>query len=115
MRGVGGKVAIWSSARVSCVTASTRAERANDRCPALPHRPCGFFDQSGFAAVSCKKFGLAFSNLGELAFESFGDARMQCASRIAKQRAIGSVLHQCVLEQISRVRRHSLPEQQARL
>ena len=34
------------------------------------------------------------------------------ASRLAQQCAVGRVLHQRVLEQIRRVRRHALPEQQ---
>ena len=40
--GVAGKDEIWLSARVNCATASTNAERASDRCPALPHRPAPF-------------------------------------------------------------------------
>ena len=40
--GVAGKVAIWARARVSCSAASTSAERASDRCPALPHSPAAF-------------------------------------------------------------------------
>jgi hypothetical protein len=31
-----GNVAIWSVACVICSMASTSAERASDRCPALP-------------------------------------------------------------------------------
>ncbi len=42
VRGVAGNAAIWASARVSCSTASTSAERSSDRCPALPHRPAAF-------------------------------------------------------------------------
>ena len=41
-RGRGGKVAIWSRARVSCSTASTNAERSSDRCPALPQKLAAF-------------------------------------------------------------------------
>ena len=37
---------------------------------------------------------------------------MKRASRLAQQRAVGCVLYQCVLEQISRVWRYTLPEQQ---
>jgi hypothetical protein len=36
------QVAIWSSARDSCAAASVRAERPNDRRPALPQRPAAF-------------------------------------------------------------------------
>ena len=55
---------------------------------------------------------LVLGNIGELAFEGFGDAGVKRASRLAQQRAVGRVLHQGVLEQIGRVRRHALPEQQ---
>ena len=58
------------------------------------------------------QFRLVLGNVGELAFESFGDAGVKRASRLAQQRAIGRVLHQRVLEQIRRVWRHTLPEQQ---
>ena len=103
-RGVAGKVAIWSSARVSCSIASASAERSSDRCPALPHRPSGLFDQPSLGAVTRQEFRLVLGNVSELAFEGFGDAGVKRASRLAQQGAIGRVLHQCVLEQISRVR-----------
>ena len=41
-RGRGGQSRDLSSARVNCAAASTRAERASDRCPALPHKPAAF-------------------------------------------------------------------------
>ena len=59
-----------------------------------------------------QKFGLVLGNLSEVAFEGLGDASMKCTSWFAQQRAVGGVLNQCVLEQIARVRRHTLPEQQ---
>jgi hypothetical protein len=62
--------------------------------------------------VSRKKFRLALGNLSELTFESIGDARVERTSWLAQQRAISSILHQCVLEEVSRVRRHTLAEQQ---
>ena len=69
-------------------------------------------DQPGFGAVTRQQLRLVLGNLGELAFEGFSDASVKRASRLAQQRAVGRVLHKCVLEQISRVRRHTLPEQQ---
>ncbi len=57
--------------------------------------------------------GLALGDLGELAFKGFGDTGVKRASRLAQQRAIGRVLHQGMLEQVARLRRHALPEQQA--
>ena len=69
-------------------------------------------DQPGLGAVTRQQLGLVLGNLRELAFEGFGDAGMKRAARLAQQRAIGRVLHQRVLEQISCMRRHALPEQQ---
>ena len=40
---------------------------------------------------------------------------MKHASRLAQQRAIGRVLHQRMLEQITRMRWHALPKQQTGL
>ena len=46
----------------------------------------------------------------KLCFEDISDASMKRASRLAQQRAVGRVPYKCVLEQISRVRRDTLPE-----
>ena len=59
-----------------------------------------------------QQFRLALGHLRELAFEGFGDASVKRASRLAQQRAIGRVLHEGMLEQIGRMRRPALPEQQ---
>ena len=72
----------------------------------------GLFDQASLGAVTRQQLRLALGNLGELAFEGFGDTGVKCASRLAQQRAIGRVLHQGMLEQVGRMRRHTLPEQQ---
>ena len=72
----------------------------------------GLLDQPGLGAVTRQQLRLALGDLGELAFEGFGDASVKRASRLAQQRAIGRVLHQGMLEQIGRMRRHALPEQQ---
>ena len=69
-------------------------------------------DQPGLGAVTRQQLGLALGDLGELAFECFGDASMKRPSRLAQQRAVSRVLHQGVLEQVGRVRRYTLPEQQ---
>ena len=62
-----------------------------------------------------EQFRLVFGNDGELGFEGFGDTGVKCASRIAQEGAVGRVLHQRVLEQIFRMRRLALPEQQTGL
>ena len=57
--------------------------------------------------------GPALGSLGEFCFKGFGDTGVERASRLAQQRAIGRVLHQGMLEQVARLRREALPEQQA--
>ena len=69
-------------------------------------------DLPGLGAVARQQLRLALGHLRELAFEGFSDTGVKRASRLAQQRAIGRVLHQRMLEQIARVRRHALPEQQ---
>ena len=54
----------------------------------------------------------ALGSLGELGFKRFGNTSMKRASRLAQQSAIGCILDQGMLEQVARMRRHALPEQQ---
>jgi hypothetical protein len=42
--------------------------------------------------MTCQQFGLAFGRLGELAFESFDDAGVKRAPRLAQQRAVCRIL-----------------------
>ena len=46
---------------------------------------------------------LGLHDVGELAFENFGNAGVKRPTRFAQQGAIGGVLHQRVLEEIGRV------------
>ena len=69
----------------------------------------GLLDQASLGAVTRQQLRLALGDLGELAFECFGYSGMKHASRLAQQRPISRVLHERVLEQITRVRRHALP------
>jgi hypothetical protein len=55
---------------------------------------------------------LAFGDVRKLLFESVCDTRVECPSRLAQQGAIGRVLHQGMLEQLGRVWRHTLAEEQ---
>jgi hypothetical protein len=55
---------------------------------------------------------LALRGFREFALDGFGDAGMQCASRLAQQRPVSRVLHEGMLEQIGRVRGHAPSEQQ---
>jgi hypothetical protein len=53
-------------------------------------------------------FGTIYSS-----FNGFGDARVQCAPRLAQQGAVSGVLYEGVLKQIACVGRHAMPEQQS--
>jgi hypothetical protein len=68
------------------------------------------FDQTRQSEVTRQQLRPALGNLGELAFQSFGDTGMKRASRLAQQRPIGGVLDQSMFEQIARMRRPALPE-----
>ena len=57
----------------------------------------GLLDQPGLSAVARQELGLALGDVGELAFEGFGDAGVKRASRLAQQSAIGGVLHSACL------------------
>ena len=59
-----------------------------------------------------QQFRLVLSDFGELAFESFCDTGVERTSGLAQQGAVGRILHQRMFEQISRVRRRTLPKQQ---
>ena len=81
--GVLGKVANWSRARLSC-SSGLNQRRAFQRplSRLAPQARC-LLDQAGFGAVTRHQFGLVLGNLGELAFEGFGDASVKRASRLA--------------------------------
>src|ERR1700758_1605771 len=64
--------------------------------------------------VPRQQFGLAVANI-ELLVKNRCYAGMQLLSPLAEQGAVSNVLHQGMLEQITRVRRHPLPKQQAGL
>jgi hypothetical protein len=55
---------------------------------------------------------LGFRDLRKLAFDGFGYPGVQRASRLAQQCAISRVLYQGMFEQITRLWRHALWEQQ---
>src|SRR5215468_3440339 len=56
---------------------------------------------------------MAFGSLRKLALQGFRDTGVKRPSRLAQQRAIRCVLHERMLEQVGRMRRHALPEKQA--
>src|SRR5258705_10500775 len=75
----------------------------------------GLLSQSGLSVMSSKNFGLDLADIRKLPLKDACYARMQVVSLYAEERAIGHVLHQCVLEQIVGMRRHALPKQQTSL
>jgi len=76
-------------------------------------QPSGLLDLARFRVVTRQQLRLVLDDLGELGLKRFGDTGMKYTSRLAQQRPVGRVLHQGVLEQVSRMRRHALPEQQS--
>src|SRR5262249_30645392 len=70
-------------------------------------------DQAGLGAVMRQQLRMAFGNLRRLALQGFRDTGVKRASLLPQQRAIGRVLHERMLEQVVRMRRHALPEKQA--
>ena len=60
-----------------------------------------------------QQLGLTFSDFRKLILKGFCNACVKRASRLAKQCAVGCVLYERVLEQVARVRRHTLLGQQA--
>ena len=74
-----------------------------DQCRALQRplsrfapKPRRLLDLPSLSAMTRQQFGLVFRNLGELAFEGFGNASVKLASRLAQQRPVGGVLYKCV-------------------
>src|SRR5215472_4403375 len=70
-------------------------------------QPRGFLDLPCLGAMSRQQLGLILGDLRELTFEGCGDSSMKRAPRLAQQHAVSCVLYQCVLEQVSSVRRRA--------
>ena len=71
----------------------------------------GLFDQPGFGPVTREYLRSVLSNVREVPFESFRDASVQRTSRFAQKGAVGRILNQRVLKEITRMRRYTLREQ----
>src|SRR6516162_10773420 len=56
---------------------------------------------------------LVLANLGELVFNRLCDASVQRTSRLAQKGAVGRILDQRVLKEITRMRRYAPTKQQA--
>ncbi len=73
----------------------------------------GLFNESGLRAMTRQQLRLALDKVSKFALEGLGNPGVKRTPRLAKQRAMGRVLHQSMLEQIGRGRRRALAEQQA--
>jgi hypothetical protein len=62
--------------------------------------------------VTRQQLRLTLGYFGELAFKGFSNSGVKRTSWLTQPGAIGHVLNESVLEQITRVQRHTLPEQQ---
>src|SRR5262245_61426389 len=80
--------------------------------PGFTPKGCGFLHKAGVGPMSRQQLRLALRGFREFALDGFGDAGMQCASWLAQQRPVSRVLHEGMLEQISRLRGHAPSEQQ---
>src|SRR4051812_36999235 len=60
-----------------------------------------------------QEFRLTRNPLGKAPLHDFSDARMQLLPITAQKRAVGGILNQSVLEEVSRMGRRALSEQQA--
>src|SRR5262245_17576231 len=71
--------------------------------------------QSRLRAMDCKNLGLRIDEFWKFSLQGRGNSVMELPPAAAQQRPVGRVLHERVLEQISRVRRNSSAEQESRL
>jgi len=81
----------------------------------LPPEAGGLLDQFRLSAVTREQLRLVLGDVRKLALDSLSDASVQGASRLAQERAVSRVLYQRVLEQVTCIGRHALPEQQSSL
>ena len=68
---------------------------------------------AGGCQMMGEQFGLALDEIGEMRFQCRGDAPMQFLPSPAQQRAVGSVLHQRVLEEVGGMRSGAAAKQQS--
>ena len=91
-------------------TASTTGGALQRPLPGFAPKARGLFDQPGFSAVARQNLRLVLSDVSEAAFQGFGDASVQRTSRLAQKGAVGCILDQRVLKEITRKRRCALTE-----
>ena len=73
----------------------------------------GVRDEPSISAVTSQQLRLLLRDIRELAFQSLCYAGVQFTARFAQERAVCRVLYKRVLEQVRRVRSHTLSEEQA--
>ena len=72
----------------------------------------GLVELAGLSAVTRQHFRLILGNFRKATFEGFSNGGMKRAPRLAQQRAISRVLYERVLEEITRMWRYALSEEQ---
>jgi hypothetical protein len=89
--------------------------RARDLCLSRPQPIVDRrFGQPRLHVVVGQKFGLRLDGLRKMLLDRGGDPGVQALSLRAHQGRIGGVLHERMLEAVSRLRRRPAPEHQAR-
>src|SRR5271156_6169223 len=73
---------------------------------------CGLLNQPSLGAMARQQLRLVLGDLRKLPLQGFGDGGVNRAPALAQQCAIGGVLDQRMFEQIARMRRRALAEQQ---
>ncbi len=81
--------------------------------PRLAPKARSLLGQPGICAVARQNLRLVLSDVREVPFEGFGNASVQRTSRLAQKGAVGRILDQRVLKEITRMRRYALTKQQA--
>jgi len=79
--GVAGKVAIWSSALLTCSVPSRSADRARERCPAVPHHSIAA-SSSLLREVMREQLRLGCSSGGKLIAQNLTRAAVQSWRRL---------------------------------
>ena len=75
----------------------------------------GILVETGLAIVIGQQFGLALHDGRIMLLQSLRDMPMKLLAQLAQQRAVGGVLHQCVLKDVGRFWRGAALEEQSSL
>ena len=108
--GVPAQRLLWSTAVRPCPKGPQPSQSTRPLSPALRKEQIRL--QVALIAMARQNLRLVLSDVREAAFEGFGDASVQCASRLAQKATVSRILDQRVLKEITRMGRYTLAEQQ---